>query len=153
MNDIRVILHNIRSAHNVGSIFRTSDAGGVNHIYISGYTPCPKDKFGRLRKEIKKTALGGEFSVPWSKEDVFRVLEKLKKEGFNIVAVEQDKNSVNYKKIKKSKKMVLIMGNEVKGLSKQILNKCDQVAEIPMKGEKESLNVSVAFGVVLFSII
>lgn len=149
-SDIRVILHNIRSAHNVGSIFRTSDAGGVSCIYISGYTPAPKDKFGRVRKEITKTALGGEFTVSWSKENIFKVLEKLKKDGFKIIAIEQDENSINYKKIKKNKKIVFILGNEVSGLSKQILEKCDQIAEIPMRGEKESLNVSVAYGIVLF---
>ena len=150
--EIRVILHNIRSAYNVGSIFRTSDARAVSHIYISGYTPTPIDKFGKKRKEIAKTALGGEFSVSWSKENVFKVMEKLKKEGFDIVGIEQDKRSVDFKKIKLKNKIVFILGNEVNGLSKQILEKCNKIVEIPMKGNKESLNVSVAYGIVLFSL-
>lgn len=151
--DVRVILHNIRSAYNVGSIFRTADAFGVGHIYTSGYTPSPKDKFGRVRKEITKTALGGEFSVSWSEENIFKVIEKLKKEGFKIIAIEQDKKSVDYKKIKTNSKILLLVGNEVRGLSKQILDKCDLVIEIPMIGVKESLNVGVAFAVVLSRLI
>lgn len=150
--EIRVILHNIRSAHNVGSIFRTSDARGVSRIYISGYTPAPKDKFGRIRKEIAKTALGGEFTVSWSKENIFKVIEKLKKEGFEIICIEQYKNSISYQNLKTKNKIVLIPGNEVKGLSKNILEKSDKIVEIPMVGKKESLNVSVSFGIVLFSI-
>jgi tRNA G18 (ribose-2'-O)-methylase SpoU len=150
--DIRVILHNIRSAYNVGSIFRTSDARGLSHIYISGYTPAPKDKFGRARKEISKTALGGEFSVSWSKENIFKVIEKLKKEGFEVVCIEQNNKSIPLKKLKISKKVVFIPGNEVKGLSKEILNQADQIVEIEMAGIKESLNVSVAFGIVVFSV-
>lgn len=153
MKEIRVILHNIRSAHNVGSIFRTSDAGGVNHIYISGYTPTPRDKFGRLRKEIAKTALGGEFSVSWSKENISKTIQDLKNEGFKIIALEQDKKSINYKKLKLTNKTLVVLGNEVNGISKQILEKCDQIAEIPMVGKKESLNVSVSFGIFLFSLL
>lgn len=150
--DIRVVLHNIRSAHNVGSIFRTSDARGVSYIYISGYTPAPKDKFGRKRSEITKTALGGEFTVSWSNENVFKVIDKLKAEGFDIVCIEQDKNSVSFKDLKVKNKTLFIVGNEVKGLSKTILSCADKIVEIPMFGSKESLNVSVAFGIVLFSV-
>ncbi len=151
--DIRVILHNIRSAYNVGSIFRTSDAFGVSNIYISGLTPAPVDKFGRKRKEITKTALGGEFSVKWQKADVFKIIDSLKKDGFEIVAIEQDSKSVDYRKIKMKNKIILILGNEVRGLSKQILEKCDQIAEIEMSGVKESLNVSVAYGIVLSNLV
>jgi tRNA G18 (ribose-2'-O)-methylase SpoU len=151
--DIRVILHNIRSAFNVGSIFRTSDAFGVSSIYISGYTPAPIDKFGRQRKEIAKTALGGEFSVKWQKADVFKTIEQLKKEGFEVLAIEQDSKSIDYRKIKSKGKVVFLVGNEVKGLSKQILAKCDKILEIEMKGIKESLNVSVAYGIVLSALI
>ncbi len=150
--DIRVILHNIRSAYNVGSIFRTSDARGVKHIYISGYTPAPIDKFQRQRKEISKTALGGQFSVSWSKENIFKIVEKLKKEGFKIYSIEQSEDSISYRDLKKEEKMVFILGNEVRGLSNDILSKSDAVVEIEMAGQKESLNVSVAFGIVAFSI-
>ncbi len=151
-SDIRVVLHNIRSAHNVGSIFRTSDGRGLKHIYISGYTPAPLDKFGRPRKEISKTALGGQFSVSWSKENVFKVIEKLKKEGFKIYSIEQNEDSISYRDLKKEKKMIFILGNEVRGLSKDILSKSDNVVEIEMAGQKESLNVSTAFGIVVFTI-
>jgi tRNA G18 (ribose-2'-O)-methylase SpoU len=151
--DTRVVLHNIRSAYNVGSIFRTADACGVSHIYISGYTPAPKDKFGRLRKEITKTALGGEFSVSWSKENISKTITSLKKENFKIVALEQDSRAVDYRKIKNKEKMLIIVGNEVSGISKQVLKKVDQIAEIKMTGKKESLNVSVAFGVLLFGLL
>lgn len=146
--ETRVALHNIRSAYNVGSIFRTADAFGIKHIYISGYTPAPKDKFGKIRKEISKTALGGEFYVSWSKNSASNIIRKLREEGFKIVAVEQDKRSVDYRKMKKSKKTLFILGNEVKGLSEEILGMADTIIEIPMAGFKESLNVSVVFGIV-----
>ncbi|MEK7175183.1 MAG: TrmH family RNA methyltransferase [Patescibacteria group bacterium] len=148
-----VILHNIRSAENVGSMFRTAEAAGVKKIYLTGYTPTPIDNFGRKRKDIAKTALGAEDFVNWEqKKNIFSLLEKLKKEYF-IISIEQDKNSINYKKLnlKLKKKNIFIVGNEVKGLSKKVLSKCDVIAEIPMNGKKESLNVSVALGIVLFN--
>ncbi len=149
--DCRVILHDIRSTHNVGSIFRTSDAAGISKIYISGYTPAPTDQFNRKRKDIAKTALGAEDSVLWEKvKDVKKLIFDLKKQGFQIIAVEQNKKSVDYKKVKLGEKSVIIVGNEVEGVAKNILSLCDVVAEIPMQGKKESLNVSVAFGVALF---
>ncbi len=146
-----VILHNIRSNHNVGSIFRTSDAAGVTEIILSGYTPTPLDRFGRDVKEISKTALGAQMSIPWKKvKSAKKEILRLKKENFVIIAIEQAKNSVDYKKVKTKNKTVFIVGNEVDGLPKDILDLCDVVAEIPMKGKKESLNVSVAFGIALF---
>jgi|SRR5579872_1327020 len=149
--EIRIILHDIRSTHNVGSMFRTADAAGVSTIYVTGYTPAPVDQFGRKRKDIAKTALGAEESVPWEKvSNISQLMSRLKKDGFQITAVEQSKRSVDYKKVKLHKKSVLIVGNEVSGISTKILNNCDVVAEIPMRGIKESLNVSVAFGVALF---
>lgn len=152
--DIRVLLHNIRSTHNVGSIFRTADAAGVSHIYISGYTPRPLDKFGRKQKAIGKVALGAEESVKWSEAGTLKkLIAKLKMEGFSAIALEQSATSVDYKKIKLGKKVLLIVGNEVKGMSSELLKLADVVAEIPMKGEKESLNVSVAFGIALFRIV
>jgi tRNA G18 (ribose-2'-O)-methylase SpoU len=145
---IRVILHNIRSAYNVGSIFRTADAVGIEKIYLTGYTPNPaKDK------KIEKTALGAEKYVSWqSYKNLNYLLNKLKKEGFKIVALEQSEKSIPYYKFKPQFDLVLILGNEVRGLNKKILEKCDYVLEIPMFGKKESLNVAVAFGIVAYDL-
>jgi len=146
-----ILLHNIRSTHNVGSIFRTADAVGVDKIYISGYTPTPIDKFGRFRKDIAKVALGAEKNVGWEQiDDSKKIIKKLKKENYQIIGLEQAKNSVDYKKVKTEKKILIVVGNEVGGIDREILKLCDVLAEIPMKGKKESLNVSVAFGVALF---
>lgn len=149
-----LILPDIRSAHNVGSIFRTSDAVGISRIFLCGYTPRPLDKFDRPQKEIAKTALGGEKTIPWVYEkSVVKVIESLKSEGFKITAIEQTDNSIDYKKFKCSKKVAFILGNEVDGMSKKVLDKCDAAIEIPMRGEKESLNVAVAAGIVLFRVL
>lgn len=149
-----LILHNIRSTHNVGSIFRTADACGISKIFLTGYTPTPLDNFGREVKTISKTALGAEKNIEWEYfPQPSYVIKKLKKEGVEIVAVEQDKRSVDYKKIKIKKSIAFVLGNEVRGLSKQLLAQCDHIAEIPMCGGKESLNVSVTAGVALFRIL
>jgi 23S rRNA (guanosine2251-2'-O)-methyltransferase len=149
-----LILPNIRSAINVGAMFRTADAIGINKIYLTGYTPRPTDKFGRIQSDIAKSALGAETWIPWKyEEDINKVLKKLKKDKFQIVAVEQDKNSIDYRKVKVGDKVAIIMGEEVNGLDKKILKKCNVIAEIPMKGKKESLNVSVACGIALFGIL
>jgi len=149
-----VVLPDIRSALNVGSIFRTADACGADRIYLTGYTPAPIDKFGRADKQIAKTALGAEKSIVWEKvEDLSKLLTKLKKDGFYLIAVEQADNSVDYKKVKVQPKTAFVFGNEVEGLPKNILQKCDVIAEIPMKGEKESLNIAVSAGVALFRIL
>ena len=151
--NIVLILDNIRSAHNVGSIFRTADGAGVTKIFISGVTPAPSDRFGRPVKEIAKVALGAEKAVAWQKtENTTQIISKLKKEGYSVVALEQDERAVDYKNFKPSGKIALIVGNEVGGISKDILKLCDHVIEIPMKGKKESLNVSVATGIALFQI-
>ena len=151
MKETIIILPDIRSALNVGSIFRTADAVGTGKIYLIGYTPAPVDKFGRVNKEIAKTALGAEKNIAWVKmAGLSCLLAKLKKENFYLIAVEQAKNSVDYKKIKVKTKTAFIFGNEVSGLPKSILKKCDIIAEVPMAGEKESLNVAVSVGVVLF---
>ncbi len=152
--DIYLVLHNIRSLHNVGSVFRTADAAGVKKIYLTGYTPAPLDRFGKIRPEIKKTALGAEKFVKWEHyKNISILLKKLKKEKIRLIAVEQDNKAVNYKNLKINYPLALIFGNEVRGLSQQILKKCDKIVEIPMHGKKESLNVSVAAGIVLFSLI
>jgi 23S rRNA (guanosine2251-2'-O)-methyltransferase len=152
--EVIVILDNIRSTFNVGSIFRTADALGVKTLILGGTTPAPVDRFGRARADIAKVALGAEKSVGWKYEkNILKSIKKLKKEGYQIIAVEQAKNSVDYKKVKIKNKVAFIMGEEVKGINKNILKMADVVAEIPMRGQKESLNVSVAFGVALFRIL
>lgn len=146
-----LILHNIRSVHNVGSIFRTADAAGVSKIYLTGYTPAPIDRFGRPRKDIAKVALGAEKSIPWEHAPrIGDVLRKLKKKNVCIVAIEQSACSKDYKKFKMKSTAAFILGNEVDGVEKNILDQCDAVLEIPMRGKKESLNVSVSAGIVLF---
>ncbi len=154
-----VVLQDIRSMHNVGSIFRTADAAGVEKIYLAGITPEPVDRFGRPRPQLTKVSLGAEKTVLWdasarSARATLKLLEKLKKDGFKIYAVEQNKNSVPYYRLKiKShnlKTTAIIFGNEVRGIPGAILKKADKILEIPMRGRKESLNVAVAAGIVLF---
>lgn len=154
-----IILHNIRSLYNVGSIFRTADAAGVEKIYLCGITPAPIDQFGKYRPQLTKVSLGAEKYVPWdasarSARATIKLLERLKRDGYKIFAIEQSKKSIPYYKINLRTydvhRLVLVMGNEVKGLPPSILKKADKILEIPMKGRKESLNVAVAFGIVAF---
>src|SRR3989344_6836390 len=157
MKEMAVLLHNIRSAHNVGGIFRTAEGAGVSHIYLSGYTPTPSDRFGRSQKEIEKTALGAEKNVPWEHHATpMRLLSKLKKGGWNIVGVEQDARAKDYRTFSAGRKInsriLFVFGNEVRGLSQELRKNCDSIVEIPMHGKKESLNVSVAAGIILFSV-
>jgi tRNA G18 (ribose-2'-O)-methylase SpoU len=152
--DAILILPDIRSAINVGAIFRTADAIGISKIYLTGWTPRPTDKFGRIQKDIAKSALGAETWIPWEyKKTLIPLITYLKKDGYTIIAIEQDDRAIDYRKIKKEDKVAIIMGPEVTGLSKNILDKCDIIVEIPMYGKKESLNVSVACGVALFKIL
>jgi len=149
--DIRVLLHNIRSAHNVGAMFRTAEAIGVAQVYISGYTPCPLDRFKRPVKEITKTALGAELTIPWKYfKDPKEIVVSLQKENFTVVGLEQDTSSVDYKAYEPHAKTLFLVGSEVEGLSQELRALCDALVEIPMYGKKESLNVGVAFGVALF---
>lgn len=149
-----LILPDIRSAINVGAIFRTADAVGIDKIYLVGVTPRPNDQFGRIQKDIAKSALGAETWIPWEyKEKLIPLINSLKKDGYEIVALEQSVVSIDYRKYKKPEKFAFILGPEVTGLDKKILDKCDKIVEIPMKGKKESLNVSVAAGVALFQIL
>jgi len=147
-NQFFVICHNIRSTHNVGSIFRTADAVGVDKVYLCGYTPTPPND------KITKVALGAEKTMPWeSHTSTMRLIKKLKKDGATIVALENNvKGAMNYLKFKPRFPLALILGNEVGGLPKSILALADRVIALPMKGEKESLNVSVAFGIAAYEI-
>lgn len=154
MHDTLLILHDIRSAENVGSIFRTADAAGISKIYLTGYTPCPTDRFGRTQPKIHKSALGAETTVPWEHHThVNLLITMLQKNGVRIVAVEQDKRATDYKAIRMTEPTAFIFGNEVTGIPQALLKKCDVVVEIPMKGKKESLNVSVAVGALLFRVL
>ncbi len=151
--EIIVILPDIRSVHNVGSIFRTADGAGVSKIILSGYTPTPFDRFGKKRKDFAKVALGAEDFVPWEYSlDVVGSISTLKAEGFTIVAIEQDSHSTPFTTYTYPQKIACIFGNEVGGIQKEILEHADVVLEIPQYGEKESLNVSVTAGIILFNI-
>ena len=150
-----VLLDNIRSLHNVGSIFRTADGAGVTKLYLCGITPSPLNRFKEVVPEIAKTALGAEGSVAWEKvETTLGAIEWLKKQGYKIIAIEQDKRSVPYYSLSAIHypldKVALVLGEEVNGLPQAVLKKCDTIVEIPMHGAKESLNVSVAFGIIAF---
>ena len=145
-----VLLHNVRSAYNVGAIFRSADGAGVSKIYLTGYTPTPLDRFGRPRKEIAKTALGAQRSVVWEfANSPVPVIDRLRGEGWSIVGVEQDARAIDYRSLVPAKKTLFIFGAEVRGLSAALRKRCDSLIEIPMLGTKESLNVSVAAGIVL----
>lgn len=146
-SEIIVICHNIRSAFNVGSIFRTADGGGATKIILGGYSAHPS------HPKIAKTALGAEKMVPCQRVwQTWRTLDELKNSGYHIVALEQTKNAKNIFKFKPKFPIALILGNEKRGLSKKILKYCDNIIFIPMKGKKESLNVSVAFGVAVYQL-
>jgi tRNA G18 (ribose-2'-O)-methylase SpoU len=152
---ICLLLPDIRSVYNVGAVFRTADAVGISKIYLTGYSPTPVDRFGVARKDFAKCALGSQLTVPWEYvKTPTALITKLKKEGFEIISIEQAENSIDYKKVRPangiSGKALIVFGNEVSGVSKSILTKSDIVAEIPMRGKKESLNISVSAGIVLF---
>lgn len=142
MKEFYVVCDNIRSLENVGSIFRTADALGVTKIFLCGITGKPPNH------KISKTALGAEKTVPFEYvKQTGRLIDKLKSSKINIVALEQSKQAIAYISFKPKFPLALIMGNEVEGVSKKILKKADKVIYLPMIGKKESLNVSVAFGV------
>lgn len=149
--EVWVLLHNIRSAHNVGSMFRTGDAIGVTRFLLSGFTPAPLDRFKRPVKEIAKTALGAELSIPWEQgASALDFVARAKAEGFTVVGVEQDARAVDYKAYTPGAKTLIIMGEEVNGIEQSLRDACDVLVELPMHGEKESLNVSVAFGITMY---
>ncbi len=148
MKDFYVICDNIRSLENIGSIFRTSDALGVSKVFLCGISGKPP------HHKISKTALGAEETIPFEYyRQIGRLVDKLKKEKVQVVALEQDKKAILYTKLKPKFPLALIVGNEVKGVSKKILKKCDKIIFLPMHGKKESLNVSVSFGITGYNII
>lgn len=146
-----VILHNIRSAHNVGSVFRSADGAGVSKIFLTGYTPSPIDRFGREQKEILKTSLGATNTVPYEiVEDIHELILRLKREHITLVAVEQTEYAIEYKTFSPQGDVAFIFGNEVTGVETEVLEQSDVHIQIPMNGAKESLNVSVCVGIILF---
>ena len=140
-----VVLDNVRSLHNVGSVFRTGDAFLIEAVYLCGITSTPP------HAEIHKTALGAEYFVVWKKEaDLGNVITRLRASGYLVVGLEQDDRSVPLGMIRGSRSVALIVGNEVRGLDRRILARCDVIGELPMRGRKNSLNVSVACGIALY---
>ncbi|MBI2064071.1 MAG: TrmH family RNA methyltransferase [Candidatus Yanofskybacteria bacterium] len=161
--ELYLILNNIRSAYNIGSIFRTADGVGISKIYLCGISPTPEvnDNPSSLRSsgsssKLSKTALGAEKTVPWEyHKQALRLIKKLKNQNSNlkIIGLEQTNKSMNVFKFKPQFPLALIVGNEVHGLNKKILSYADKIIEIPMYGKKESLNVAVATGIALYKLL
>lgn len=150
------VLDNIRSVYNVGSIFRTCNAVGIEKIILCGITPTPLDKKGRRRSDFAKVALGAEDRIHWEHVEMTKeVLKRLKEDGFHIIAIEQDERSVDYKTVflEEGKNIAFVIGAEVDGMNKETIDLCDTVVEIPMLGTKESLNVTIAFGIAAYRIL
>ncbi|MBR3405375.1 MAG: RNA methyltransferase [Bacteroidales bacterium] len=145
-----LVLDNIRSAHNVGSAFRTADAFGVDKIYLGGICPVPPSP------ELHKVALGAEEVVPFEQvQDVVSLVKRLQADGYQVVAVEQTVNSVKLDTFqrKPGQKYALVFGNEVAGVQQEVVDACDFSLEIPQQGTKHSLNVSVSIGVVMWAVV
>lgn len=150
------VLDNLRSVHNVGSIFRTCNAVGIEKIYLCGTTPTPLDNKGQKRSDFAKVALGAENTLTWEyKESALVCVEELKAQGMYIISLEQDLHSVDYKNISVEgrKDIAFVVGAEVDGVAHEIVKLSDAVAEIPMLGTKESLNVTIAFGIAVYRIL
>ncbi len=142
---IVALCEDIRSLYNVGSIFRTSDGAGIEKLYLCGYTGRPP------RNEIEKTALGSVESVPWEYvPNQFEAVRGLRRRGYRIIALERTEGSVPYNEAEYSFPACLVLGNEVRGITPEMLSLCDMTMEIPMRGTKGSLNVSVAYGIAAY---
>lgn len=140
-----VLLNDIRSLHNVGSIFRTADGAGVSKLWICGITGFPPDN------KISKTALGAEKSVPWEyRRDPLSLIRELKAQGFSVVLLEQMEQSVPYEDFEPAAPVCLVLGNEIMGVDETLAGLCDAAVEIGMDGLKNSLNVTVAFGIAAY---
>lgn len=144
---VTVVLDNVRSQHNIGSAFRTSDAFLVEKVVLCGICAVPPTP------EIHKSALGAEFSVEWDyRNDAVQAVSELRDAGYTLIGVEQTENSTSLEdlKVEEGKRYALVFGNEVKGVNQQVIDMCDECLEIPQWGTKHSLNVSVSAGVVLW---
>jgi tRNA G18 (ribose-2'-O)-methylase SpoU len=146
-----IILEDIRSAYNVGAIFRTADGAGVAKVFLVGYTSAPIDRFGRPQPEILKTSLGASATMAWEQVATTKeIIERLQASGVTVAAVELAKGSISLKDFIEPEQVAYIVGNEVDGVSKEALELADVIVELPMFGQKESLNVSVTAGIVLY---
>jgi tRNA G18 (ribose-2'-O)-methylase SpoU len=160
MPEIIVIAHNIRSTHNVGAIFRTCEGFGIKQLILSGYTPYPQMKHDprlphiaeKLTKQIHKTALGAEAILPFVQQDT-PDFTALRRAGYAIVGLEQDARAVLLPAFTPPQKIALLLGEEVEGIASPLRDECDGFIEIPMHGQKESFNVSVATGVALYGLL
>ncbi|MDO8591531.1 MAG: TrmH family RNA methyltransferase [bacterium] len=161
MRRIALIVYNVRSALNVGSMLRTADGLGIARVYLCGYTPYPLSKDdGRLPHlaaktdhQISKTALGAQNSVKWTQcKDIGQVIKELKGQKYLIVAVEQTKTAIDLAKFKPTSDVALIVGSEIGGLPQKVLDLCDEHVHIPMLGKKESFNVSIAAAIALYQL-
>lgn len=150
LRSIKILVHNIRSLHNVGSIFRSADAFGISEIVLSGYTATPP------RSDINKTAIGAEEFVDWTHfESGIEAIESLRKDGYYIVGLEQTTESTPLPEfdVQAHDKICLVLGNEVTGIDEEVLPLIHEFVAIPQYGHKHSLNVSVAAGVVLYGLL
>ncbi len=156
---ISIIAHNIRSTHNVGSILRTADGFGVDKVFITGYSPYPKATSDqrlphiaeKLDKQIDKTSLGAQHSVPWEhRDDPYEIISELRSGGTKIIGLEQSPTSVPLPEFEVPQNVAILLGEEVSGIEANLLELCDKVVEIPMFGKKESFNVSVATAICLY---
>jgi len=147
-NPIYVVVENVRSLFNVGAIFRTADGVQASEIYLTGFTGCPP------RKEIRRVALGAEESVPWTYvQDPLEAIDSLKQKGIQVVALESTENSTSFREFQYQLPTAMVIGHEVEGIRPETLAACDAVVQIPMRGEKISLNVSVACGIMLYELL
>lgn len=161
MREIVLLVHDIRSCHNVGSLLRTAEGFGIQKVYFSGYTPYPTTENDtrlphisqKLTLQIHKTALGAESLIPWEyREDVSSTIAGLRKDGYTILALEQDKDAVLLQDFRPPSRVALLLGREVEGVAPELLDTVDTIVEIPMVGQKESFNVVNAAAVALFQL-
>ena len=159
MREIVLILHDIRSAHNVGSLLRTAECLGVNKVLLTGYTPYPIEKndvrlphiANKTAARLHKTALGAEAYIQWEHvEDIMQAMHILDQDGFSLIALEQSPKSVDISSWMPPDKIAILLGREVEGIADNLLDRCNQIIEIPMLGRKESLNVVQAAAIILF---
>ncbi len=148
MKNLHILAHNIRSAENVGSLFRTCDSLGASKLWIVGYTPGPDSS------KVKKTALGAQDSVPWEKVvDIRELVDSLRSQGFRIVGLELDERAQSLEAYAAPEKVALVLGNEVEGIPPWVRDMCDDLVFIRQRGIKESLNVSVATAIAAYEIL
>jgi 23S rRNA (guanosine2251-2'-O)-methyltransferase len=159
--ELVLIVHNVRSTHNVGSILRSADGFGAGKVYLTGYTPYPKKADDerlphlavKIDRQIHKTALGAEETVEWCYQSkIEELINELKKNGFLVAALEQTPTATLLNKFLPDKKIALIVGNEIDGLDQKTLRLCDAYLQIPMRGSKESFNVAVAAAVAMYQL-